>query len=94
METEKRSEIVAEDVPRVNESPFQWMSTDSPAPEPQPPVEHPTIHPSLELERNTELRVADGIPEGVGGGAVKETKVPMFPTAQPSDPVKETEFKS
>ena len=85
---------MAEDVPRVNEFPFQWMRADSPEPVPQPPVEHPTIHPSLELERKTDFRVADGIPEGVGGGAVREMNVPTFPTAQPMDPVKETEFKS
>jgi hypothetical protein len=70
------------------------MRTDSPEPVPQLPVEHPTIHPSLELERKTDFRVADGIPEGVGGGAVREMNVPTFPTAQPMDPVKETEFKS
>jgi hypothetical protein len=51
MKTEKRSEVMADDVPRVNEFPFQCTSTGSPTPEPHPPVEHPTIHPSLELER-------------------------------------------
>jgi hypothetical protein len=94
MKTEKRSEVIADDVPRVNEFPFQCMSTGSPAPEPHPPVEHPTIHPSLELERYTDSRVAEAIPVGVGGTPVKEISVPRLPTAQPLVPANETEFKS
>jgi hypothetical protein len=92
MKMEKRSEVVADAVPRVNEFPFQCTSTSSPAPEPQPPVEHPTIHPSLALERYTDLRVAEGTPDGAA--SVKEMNVPTLPTAQPFTPEKKTEFKS
>jgi hypothetical protein len=92
MKTEKRSVVMVDAVPRVKAFPVQWTRTGSPVPEPQPPVEQPTIQPSLELDKYTDSKVAEGNPERVC--PFIERSVPAFPSAHPSVPENETAFRS